>query len=164
MDPLIFGGHMISEVTCDASRWAGLPAKLEGGTHAIAQAIALGAAVDYVQQLGWEKIQAHEKQLVERAFQRLSEIPGLRIHGPGPAHRGSIVSFTVDGAHPEDLAQLLDRRGVCVRHGHHCTMPLHNWLGVSATVRASFAIYNTLEEIDYLVEALHFALQKLRLE
>jgi cysteine desulfurase/selenocysteine lyase len=164
MEPFVFGGHMISTVTCERSTWADLPAKFEGGTPAIAQAIALGEAVDYVMQIGWNAIQAHETSLLERAWKRLPEIHGLRIHGPRPEHRGAIVSFTIDGAHPEDLAQLLDRRGVCVRHGHHCTMPLHDWLGVPATVRASFALYNTLDEVDYLVESLHFALQKLRLE
>jgi cysteine desulfurase/selenocysteine lyase len=164
MDPFVFGGHMISEVTCERSTWAPLPAKLEAGTPPIAQTIALGTAIDYLAQFDWQEIHAHEARLVARACERLQEIPGLRIHGPAAEHRGAIVSFTIDGAHPEDLAQLLDRRGVCVRHGHHCTMPLHAWLGVPATVRASFALYNTLDEVDYLAESLHFALQKLRLE
>jgi cysteine desulfurase/selenocysteine lyase len=164
MDPFIFGGHMISRVTCDHTTWADLPAKFEGGTPAIAQAIALGAAIDYVEQLGWEAIHRHESALLQRATQQLAEIPGLRIWGPAPEHKGAIISFTIQGAHPEDLAQLLDRRGICVRHGHHCTMPLHEWLGVPATVRASFALYNTAHEVDELVAGLHFALQKLRLE
>jgi cysteine desulfurase/selenocysteine lyase len=164
MEPYVFGGHMISEVTCEQSTWAPLPAKLEAGTPPIAQAIALGTAIDYLAQFDWEAIHHHEAQLVDRAFERLQAIPGLRIHGPAPRQRGSIVSFTIQGAHPEDLAQLLDRRGICVRHGHHCTMPLHDWLGVPATVRASFGLYNTLDEVDYLAESLHFALHKLRLE
>ena len=164
MDPFVFGGHMISQVTCGQSTWAELPAKFEGGTPAIAQAIALGAAVDYVDQLGWEAIHHHESVLLHRATQQLAEIKDLHIWGPAPESKGAIISFSIDGAHPEDLAQLLDRRGVFVRHGHHCTMPLHEWLGVPATVRASFAFYNTLGEVDELIAALHFSLQKLRLE
>jgi len=101
--------------------------------------------------------------LLEYAHQRLTAIPGLKIHGPPVEHKGAIVSFTIDGAHPEDLAQLLNRRGVFVRHGHHCTMPLHEWLGVSATVRASFGVYNTVGDIDALYDALEFARGKLRL-
>ena len=164
MDPLLYGGHMISTVSCEVSTWAELPAKFEGGTPPIAQTIALGAAIDYVQNLGFPAIHRHEEALLRYAWKRLHEIPGMQIHGPPPEHRGAIFSFTIAGAHPEDLAQLLDRRGVFVRHGHHCTMPLHEWLGVPATVRASFALYNTLSEVDSLVEAIHFALQKLRVE
>jgi cysteine desulfurase/selenocysteine lyase len=164
MDPFVFGGHMISRVTCGQTTWAELPAKFEGGTPAIAQAIALSAAIDYVEQLGWDAIHQHESALLHRATQQLAEIKDLHIWGPAPEHKGAIISFTIDGAHPEDLAQLLDRRGVFVRHGHHCTMPLHDWFGVPATVRASFAFYNTQNEVDELVAGLHFALQKLRLE
>jgi cysteine desulfurase/selenocysteine lyase len=164
MDPFIMGGHMISRVDCHATSWAELPAKFEGGTLPIAQAIALGAAVDYVTTVGSAAVHAHENSLVRKAFERLSEIPGLRIHGPAAEHRGAIISFTIDKAHPEDLAQLLDRRGVFVRHGHHCTMPLHESLGVPATVRASFGMYTTPAEIDALADGIHFALQKLRLE
>lgn len=164
MDPFVFGGHMISRVTCEQTTWAELPAKFEGGTPPIVQTIALGTAIDYVQQIGWPAIHEQETLLLSKAYERLREIKGLHVWGPSPKHRGAILSFTIQGAHPEDLAQLLDRRGVFVRHGHHCTMPLHDWLGVPATVRASFALYNTLSEVDYLVESLHFALQKLRLE
>jgi cysteine desulfurase/selenocysteine lyase len=163
MDPLLMGGHMIDQVYLDRSVWAAPPAKFEAGTPPIAQAIALGAALDYVQSVGLEAIARHERQLLESAHRQLSEIPGLHIYGPDPAHKGAIVSFTLAGAHPEDLAQLLDRRGVYVRHGHHCTMPLHDWLGVAATVRASFAMYNTQAEIDALVAAIHFARAKLHL-
>ncbi len=164
MDPLLFGGHMISQVTCESSTWAELPAKFEAGTPPIAQIIALGAAIDYVQQTGFPAIHQHERTLLNYAWKRLREVHGLHIHGPEPENRGAILSFSIDGAHPEDLAQLLDRRGVFVRHGHHCTMPLHEWLGVPATVRASFALYNTLSEVDALIDAIHFALQKLRVE
>lgn len=164
MDPLMFGGHMISQVTTEESTWADLPAKFEAGTPPIAQIVALGPAVDYVQQIGFAAIHQHETQLLAYAWQRLHEIPGLRIHGPPLEHRGAIAAMTIEGAHPEDLAQLLDRRGVFVRHGHHCTMPLHEWLGVSATVRASFGMYNTRSDVDALVDAIQFALQKLRVK
>lgn len=163
MEPLLFGGHMISQVTCEGSNWAPPPAKFEAGTLPIAQGIALGSAVEYVQQLGFPAIHAHERALLEYAHQQLAAIPGLRIYGPPVEKKGSIVSFTIDGAHAEDLAQLLNRRGVFVRHGHHCTMPLHAKLNVAATVRASFAMYNTLAEVDTLVAALAFARERLRL-
>jgi len=162
-DPLLFGGHMIDRVYLDHSTWAAPPAKFEAGTMPIAQAIALGTAVDYVSRIGVPAIDAHERRLLEYALPRLAEVPGLRIFGPGLEHRGAIMAFTIDGAHPEDLAQLLDRRGVFVRHGHHCTMPLHNRLGVSATVRASFGLYTNQTDIDALLSGLQFALAKLRL-
>ena len=167
-DPLLYGGHMIDRVYTDHSTWASSPAKFEAGTIQIAQVIALGAAVDFVNSLGIEKIREHERDLLEYAYHRLNEIPGMRIYGPAldesqNADRGAIVSFTIDRAHPEDLAQLLDRRGVFVRHGHHCTMPLHDLLGVDATVRASFGVYNTRGDVDALLEAIDFALQRLRL-
>ena len=164
MSPFLFGGHMIDRVTRDESTWAAPPAKFEAGTLPIVQAIGLGAAVDYVNKLGLDAIEAHERRLMEYAHQRLAQIPGMKIFGPPPASKGAIVSFIVEGAHPEDLAQLLDRRGVFVRHGHHCTMPLHERLGVSATVRASLALYNTLADVDALYDAIEFAREKLRLK
>lgn len=163
MDPFLYGGHMIERVYRDRSTWAPIPAKFEAGTMPIVQAIGLGAAIEYLQRIGMPQIHHHEQTLTEAATRRLSEIPGLRIYGPASPHKGAIMSFTVDGAHPEDLAQLLDRRGVFVRHGHHCTMPLHDLLGVPATVRASFGCYNTLDEVDALVDAIEFAREKLRL-
>lgn len=163
-DPLLFGGHMIDRVYKDHSTWSQSPAKFEAGTIQIAQVIALGAAVDYVNALGTDNVREHEQGLVEYAFNRMQEVPGMQIYGPGIEERGAIVAFTIDGAHPEDLAQLLDRRGVFVRHGHHCTMPLHDLLGISATVRASFGVYNTLQDVDALVDALSFARQRLRLD
>lgn len=162
-DPLLFGGHMIDRVYRDHSTWAVSPAKFEAGTGSIAQAIALGTAIDYVTGIGFDAKHAHEQQLAAYAHQRLNELRGLQIYGPSLEHKGAIVSFTIAGAHPEDLAQLLDRRGVFVRHGHHCTMPLHDLLGVSATVRASFGVYNTLADIDVLIDALQFALGRLRI-
>ncbi|MEX2288325.1 MAG: cysteine desulfurase [Planctomycetaceae bacterium] len=164
MDPFLTGGHMIDRVYRDHATWAVLPAKFEAGTLPIAQAIALGAAVDYLNGIGFDAICEHEDRLLRYAHERLRTIPGLTIYGPDPEHKGSIVSFNVKGAHPEDLAQLLDRKGVFVRHGHHCTMPLHDLLCLMNSVRASFALYNTEAEIDALVDAIHFARQKLRLE
>lgn len=163
MEPFHFGGHMIERVSVEQSTWARPPAKFEAGTIPIVQAIGLGAAVDYVDKIGLSAIRDYERALLVRAHERLQAVPGLRIYGPAPEYKGAIVSFTIDGAHPEDLAQLLDRRGVFVRHGHHCTMPLHERLGVSATVRASFACYNSMQDIDALVEAIEFALGRLRI-
>lgn len=163
MDPYVFGGHMIERVYPTESTWSHAPARFEAGTIPIAQAIALKTAIDFVREVGFDAIHTHESALVNAAFEKLQSVPGLKIYGPPADRRGAIVSFTIDGAHPEDLAQLLDRRGVFVRHGHHCTMPLHDWLGVPATVRASFAMYNTLEDVDALRDGLLFAMKKLRL-
>jgi cysteine desulfurase / selenocysteine lyase len=157
MDPFLCGGNMIRRVRKESFDCADLPAKFEAGTLPIAEAIALGTAIDYVQGIGFEAIDAHEHELTSRAYELMSQIPGLTIVGPGPAHRGSIVSFTVEGVHPHDMAELLDRRGVAVRAGHHCTMPLHDFLKVTATTRASFAFYNTPAEIDALCEAIQYA-------
>lgn len=163
MNPYMGGGHMISTVSWDGSTYAQAPAKFEAGTLPIAQAIALKPALDYVSRLGHASIQAYETELLSYAHQQLQQIPDLTIWGPDLAHKGPITSFTIQGAHPEDLAQLLNRCGVFVRHGHHCTMPLHEQLGLSATVRASYALYNTRQEIDRLIEAIEFARKKLRL-
>ena len=162
MDPFLCGGHMISEVFWDHSTWAGIPAKFEAGTLPIAQAIALGTAVDFVTGLGLPAIHAHDADLTAYAHERLASVAGLRIFGPEPAHKGPIVSFVIEGIHPQDLANLIDRKGVAVRHGHHCTMPLHSLLGVSATTRASFGVYTTRGDIDVLIDAIEFARQKLR--
>lgn len=162
MDPFLCGGHMIERVELESSTWAPLPAKFEAGTPAIAQAIALGTALDYLSELTLCPIHKHEQTLLRHAHERLTEIPGLTIYGPAPSEKGAIVSFTIAGAAAGDLAQLLDLKGVFVRHGHHCTMPLHDRLGVPATVRASFGLYNTLADVDRLVEGLQFALRELR--
>jgi len=119
--------------------------------------------VEFVTELGFDGIHAHELDLVTYTHEQFAKLPGVKIYGPPPERKGAIVSFTMQGAHPEDLAQLLDRKGVFVRHGHHCTMPLHDWLGVPSTVRASFGLYNTREDIDHLIEALNFARERLRL-
>jgi cysteine desulfurase/selenocysteine lyase len=157
MDPFLCGGNMIRRVRRDSSDFADLPARFEAGTLPIAGAIALGAAVDYVNSHGFAALGAYEHQLTERACRQLLQIPDLKILGPSVEHRGSIVSFTVEGVHPHDMAELLDRRGVAVRAGHHCTMPLHELLGVQATTRASFSFYNTAAEVDALCDAIRYA-------
>ena len=162
--PLLFGGHMIDRVEVEHSTWAALPARFEAGTLPIVQAIALRTAIEFITEIGFDEIHQHERALTEYAHQQLGTVPGIRIMGPAPAHKGAIISFTMQDAHPEDLAQLLDRRGVFVRHGHHCTMPLHVWLGIPASVRASFGVYSTHADVENLIAALHFARQKLRLE
>lgn len=164
MDPFLTGGHMIDRVFRDHATWADPPARFEAGTLPIAQAVALGTAVDYVTGLGFEAIREQEDHLLRTAWTRLQEVPGVHVYGPGLQHRGCILSFTMEGAHPEDLAHLLDRRGVFVRHGHHCCMPLHEKLGTGATLRASFAFYNNDADVEALVDGLHFARRKLRLD
>jgi len=164
MDPIVFGGHMIERVQPESSTWAHLPARFEAGTIAIAQAIALKTAVDFVQGIGISAIHDHEFEVTKYAVEQLKSVPGLKIFGPPLDRRGAIISFTLEGAHPEDVAQLLDRRGVFVRHGHHCTMPLHELLGVSASIRASFGVYSNRDDVDALVAGLDFAREKLRLK
>lgn len=163
MDPFLCGGHMIERVEREWSTWAPLPAKFEAGTPPIAQAIALGTALDYLSELTLCPIHKHEQALLRSAHEKLATIPGLKIYGPPPSEKGAIVSFTIEGAAAGDVAQLLDLRGVFVRHGHHCTMPLHERLGVPATIRASFGLYNTPADVDRLIEGLWFALRELRL-
>lgn len=164
LPPFLYGGNMISEVHLNESKWARLPARFEAGTPAIAQAIALGTAIEYVNQLGFDVIAEQEHQLSQYAMERLQSVPGLEIYGPQELEqRGAIFSFNIEGAHPEDLATLLDRKGIAVRHGHHCTMPLHQLLQIPASVRASLTFYNTTEDIDALIEAIDFARQRLRL-
>lgn len=164
MDPFLGGGHMIREVFHDHATWAELPSKFEAGTGPFIEAVGLGAAIDYVNGLGFDAIHAYERQLTKVAYEKLRTVPGMQIYGPSPEHRGSLVSFTVEGVHPHDLSDLLNRKGVAIRAGHHCTMPLHDKLQVPATARASLAFYNTIGEIDALVEALHFARRVFRLE
>ena len=160
--PILFGGHMIQRVYRDHSEWSAAPAKFEAGTMPIVQAIALGTAVEWVQETGLEAIHQHEQSLLASATLRLEEIPGMKIYGPAIEHKGAIVSFRVDDLHPEDLAAILDRHGVATRHGHHCTMPLHDLLGVTATTRASFAAYNTDDDISALVDGILEAQKSVR--
>jgi len=153
MPPYQGGGEMISEVTTEGITYNDPPHRFEAGTPAIVQAIGLGAALDYMRGIGLDKIAAHEAMLRDRAMQRLSEINAIRIFGRAK-NKGAIVSFTMEGAHAHDVATVIDRAGVAVRAGTHCTQPLLQRFGVTATCRASFAMYNTLEEVDVLAEAL----------
>lgn len=150
MPPFLGGGSMIKVVELQQSSYADVPARFEAGTPAIGEAIALGAAIDFLTSIGLDTIERHERELVNYAMERLAQVEGLTIYGP-PAERGAVVAFTVRGIHPQDLAAFLDNEGVAVRSGHHCTQPLHRWLDVSATTRASFYLYNIPEEIDRLV-------------
>jgi len=154
MPPFLGGGSMIRRVKLDSFESAELPAKFEAGTPPIVPAIGLGAAIDYLNRVGMEKIHAYEQILTERAHQVLESVGGVHILGPAPEYKGGIVSFTLDGIHAHDIAQLLDRQGIAIRAGHHCAMPLHKRLGVNASARASFYFYNTLAEIDLLGTAL----------
>ncbi|GAA3319893.1 hypothetical protein GCM10020331_028700 [Ectobacillus funiculus] len=134
------------------STWKELPWKHEAGTPIIGGAIGLGAAIDFLEDLGLENIEAHEHKLVQYAMERLSEVDGLTIYGP--KHRAGLVTFNIDDVHPHDVATVLDVEGIAVRAGHHCAQPLMRWLKVSATARASFYLYNTEEEVDAFVEGL----------
>ncbi|MGA9370420.1 MAG: cysteine desulfurase [Solirubrobacterales bacterium] len=155
MPPFIGGGSMIQKVTKELITWAGLPAKFEGGTPPIAQAIGFGAAIRWLEELGLPAVHAAEVELTAYALERVAEIPGLTVFGP-PAgdERGGIVSFEMNGVHAHDISEILDRHGVAVRAGHHCAQVLMQQLGVPATTRASFAVYNTRAEVDRLVDAL----------
>jgi cysteine desulfurase/selenocysteine lyase len=153
MPPYQGGGEMIESVATDRIAYGKTPHKFEAGTPAIVQAIGLGAALDYMMQAGRERISAHERELKDYTHQRLAELNWLRIHGQA-RDKGAIVSFSIDGLHPHDVATIIDRSGVAVRAGHHCAQPLMERLGVTATCRASFAMYNTKAEVDALAEAL----------
>jgi len=155
MPPFLGGGDMIKRVDFAESTWNDLPWKFEAGTSAIAEGVGLGAAVDYLAALGMDSVRAHERDLTAYALEQLAAIPGLRVLGPRDVDgRGGVVSFEVEGIHPHDLAELCDREAVCIRAGHHCAQPLMRRLGVSATARASFHVYNTHEDVDALVAAL----------
>ncbi len=155
MPPFLGGGDMIREVHLRSFRPNSLPYKFEAGTPAIAEAVGLGAAVDYLQQVGMDAIAAHEHALTEYALERLEEIPGLKVFGPPAEKKGGVAAFTLEGIHPHDVAQLLDGDGIAVRAGHHCAQPLHEKFGIPATTRASFYLYSTQEEIDRLVNGIY---------
>jgi len=155
MPPFNLGGEMIRSVALDRTSWNELPYKFEAGTPAIAEAVGFGAAIDYISEIGLEAIGEHEHELVAYAMERLGEISGITIFGPPADRRTGIVSFDLEGVHPHDIAQVLDWEGIAVRAGHHCNQPLMTRLGVTATTRASFYLYNVPEEIDRLVEGLH---------
>jgi cysteine desulfurase / selenocysteine lyase len=155
MPPFMGGGHMIRTVGPTESTWTDLPWKFEGGTSQIAEAIGLGAAVDWVREIGIDRIRAHELALMEDALARLREIPGITLHGPADAaDRGALVSFVLEGAHPHDVGEILGRDGVCVRTGHHCAQPLMRRLGATATSRASYSVFSRTADTDRLIEGL----------
>jgi cysteine desulfurase / selenocysteine lyase len=157
LPPFLGGGEMIETVTMERSTFAKPPHRFEAGTPPIAQAVGLGAAVDYLTAIGMDNVAAHEREITAYALSALQEIDGLKVIGPTDiTDRGGAISFTLDGVHPHDVAQLVDSRGVAVRAGHHCAKPAHQRFGVQSTTRASFYLYTTTDEIDALVEALHF--------
>ncbi|MFB9279111.1 cysteine desulfurase [Cohnella cellulosilytica] len=154
MEPIEFGGEMIDFVELHDSTWKELPWKFEGGTPIIAGAVGLGAAIDFLEQVGLPNIEAHEHKLVRYAMDRLSSIDGVKIYGPSAEERAGIITFNLGDVHPHDVATVLDTEGIAVRAGHHCCQPLMRWLNVSATARASFYLYNTEQDIDRLAESL----------
>lgn len=155
MEPFLTGGDMIASVSFDRATWNELPFKFEAGTPPIAEAVGLGVAVDYLSALGMERVRTHERELTAYMLGRLQEVPGLHIVGPGESERrGGLVSFTIDGIHAHDIAELANRGGACIRAGHHCAQPLMRRLGVGATARASVGVYNEPADIDTLIDAL----------
>jgi len=158
LPPFLTGGSMIELVTMEKTTFAEVPQRFEAGTQMTSQVVGLGAAVAYLENLGMDAVAAHEHDLTAYALEQLQEIEGVRIIGPTTAeHRGSAVSFVVDGIHPHDLGQVLDDQGICIRVGHHCAWPVHRCLGVQATARASFYIYNTRDEVNALVAGVRHA-------
>ena len=152
MEPIEFGGEMIDFVDLQESTWKELPWKFEAGTPIIGNAIGLGAAIDFLEEMGLHNIEKHEHELAQYALERLSEVDGVTIYGP--KHRAGLVTFNIEDVHPHDVATVLDVEGIAVRAGHHCAQPLMKWLKASSTARASFYLYNTKEEIDTFVESL----------
>jgi len=152
MDPFLAGGDMIRSVRKEGTTYAEVPTRFEAGTMPIAQVIGLGAAFDYLETVGLERIRAHERDITEYALEALGEVPGVTLFGPPPSERAGVVSFAVDGIHPHDLATILDRHQVAIRAGHHCAQPLMTRLDVAATARASFYLYSRRDEVDVLVE------------
>jgi cysteine desulfurase/selenocysteine lyase len=155
MRPFLGGGHMISRVDREHSTWNELPYKFEAGTSAATEAVGLAAAVDYLDAIGIERVRAHERDLVSYTLEKLPEVEGIHLYGPTDLdRRAGVAAFAIDGIHPHDIAELCDREAVCVRAGHHCAQPLMRCLGVGATARASFHVYNSRDEVDRLVDAL----------
>ena len=159
MPPFFGGGEMIREVRLEGSTWNDVPFKFEAGTMNIADTIGFGAAIDYLNEIGMEAVHAHGQELVEETMRVLGSIPGVTIYGPPAAERGAIVPFTVDDIHAHDVAAVLDHEGVAVRAGHHCAMPLHTKLGLAATTRASFHVYNLISDVERLGEGVRKAKQ-----
>jgi cysteine desulfurase / selenocysteine lyase len=155
MPPFLTGGDMIASVDFDGATWNELPYKFEAGTPMVAEAVGLGVAVEYLRALGMERVREHERELTAYLLERLAEVPGLRVAGPPhAAQRGGLASFTIEGMHPHDVAELADRAGVCIRAGHHCAQPLMSCLGVAATARASLGVYSTTADVDALIDSL----------
>jgi cysteine desulfurase / selenocysteine lyase len=150
MPPFLSGGEMIREVHLRRSDFNDIPWKFEAGTPAVGDAIGFGIAADYLTSLGMDAVREHERDLVEYALETLPQVPGIELYGPSAEHRGGVIPFNLPGIHPHDVAQVLDRFGIAVRAGHHCTMPLHERLDLAATARASFNVYSTREDIDAL--------------
>jgi len=164
MPPFLGGGDMIRRVTFDGFIPNELPWKFEAGTPRIAEAIGLGAAVDYLNALGMDDVHAHEQAITAYALESLSEIPGLRLLGPAGTQHGGLAAFTLAGAHPHDIAEILDKDGIAIRAGHHCAMPLHHKLGINASARASFYVHTTTDEIDKLTAGLRRVREVFRLQ
>ena len=154
MGPFLYGGEMIKEVKFENTKFNDLPWKFEAGTMNIAEAIGFGAAIDYLNKIGMENIESYEKELVEYTYEKLSEIKEIEIYGPSAEKRSGLVAFNIKGVHAHDTSQILDGEGIAIRAGHHCAMPLHSVLGIAASARASFYLYNTKEEIDKLAEGI----------
>jgi cysteine desulfurase / selenocysteine lyase len=155
MPPFLGGGDMIREVKLHSFRPNSLPHKFEAGTPAIAEAVGFGAAVDYLSEIGMDKIAEHEHEITEYALERLEEVPGVKVFGPSADKKGGVAAFTLEGVHPHDVAQILDQDGIAVRAGHHCAQPLHEKFGIPATSRASFYLYSTKVEVDLLVNGVY---------
>jgi cysteine desulfurase / selenocysteine lyase len=155
MPPFMGGGDMIKRVHLRSFTPTEIPSKFEAGTPAIAEAVGLGAAIDYLSSVGMDRIAAHETEMTEYALERLEEIPSIKVFGPPAKKKGGVMSFTMEGIHPHDISQILDKYGIAIRAGHHCAMPLHEKFNLPATARASFYLYNIPEEVDRLVEAIY---------
>jgi len=155
MPPFLGGGDMIKTVHLRSFTPNDIPHKFEAGTPAIAEAIGFGAAVQYLTMLGMEAVATHEREMVSYALERLEEIPGVKVFGPVAEKKGGVTAFTLEGVHPHDIAQILDRDGIAVRAGHHCAQPLHEKYGITATARASFYVYSLKEEVDALVNGIY---------
>ena len=161
--PFIRGGGMVAKVTENGIRWKDLPDRLEGGTPNGEGAVGLAAAIGYIQTIGFEKIRALEEDLASRALHFLRAVPGIKIFGPSDMKdRSGVISFAIDGIHPHDLATILDRDNICIRAGHHCAIPLHDYLGVPATARVSFWVYNTPEDVERLGKGVEQAMRILK--
>jgi len=161
MEPFLMGGHMIRKVTAEETTWAELPAKFEAGTSPVAEAVGLGAAIDYLEAIGLDAIARHEHALAAYALEQLGDVPGVVLYGPPADRRAGIVSFNVEGVHPHDVAQILDLDAIAIRAAHHCCQPLMRRLGVPATNRASFYLYNTTDDVDRLVAGVRNVLERL---